>query len=134
MNGLRSDLRLEGRFMNQGNSLAGRNFLVVEDEYLLADDIASRFRSEGAEVVGPAASVDDALDLLDAGAAVDGAVLDLNLQGEKAFPVADLLVQRNVPFVFATGYDSSAIPERFAGVTRCEKPVDPATVIRALLG
>lgn len=120
--------------MTYDDSLAGRHLLVVEDEYLLADDLAARFRAHGASVVGPAASVDDALDLLGGDAPVDGAVLDVNLQGEKAFPVADLLVERNVPFVFATGYDGSAIPSRFAGVTLCEKPVDAAKLMVALLG
>lgn len=120
--------------MTQTDDLTGRNLLVVEDEYFLADDLAAKFRARGASVVGPAASVDEALELLDGGAAVDGAVLDLNLQGEKAFPIADLLLARNVPFVFATGYDASAIPERFAGVKRCEKPVDAGKLARALLG
>lgn len=120
--------------MTQGRTLSGRNVLVVEDEYFLADDLAMSFRAQGASVVGPAASIDDALDLLDGGARVDGAILDVSLQGEKAFPVADLLLERNVPFVFSTGYDRSAIPARFAGVTLCEKPVDAAELARALLG
>lgn len=116
------------------SKLTGRRLLVVEDEYFLADDLASRFRAQGASVVGPVASVDDALDLLDGGEAVDCAVLDLNLQGEKAFPIADLLLAREVPFVFATGYDASAIPDRFAGVKRCEKPVEADKIAEALLG
>lgn len=115
------------------DSLAGRHLLVVEDEYLLADDLAATVRARGASVVGPAASLEDAMALLDGGEAVDGAVLDINLQGEKAYGVADLLVTRGVPFVFATGYDASAIPERFAAVARCEKPVDAAQLIRALV-
>lgn len=120
--------------MTDTDSLSGRRLLVVEDEYFLADDLAAKFRAQGASVLGPVASVDDALDLLQGSAALDGAVLDLNLQGEQAYAVADLLAERNVPFVFATGYDASAIPARFAGVKRCEKPVDAAGLVRALLG
>ncbi|PAX07975.1 response regulator [Sphingomonas lenta] len=119
---------------DQPDTLAGRHLLVVEDEYLLADDLASKFRAQGASVVGPAANVEDALALLDGSEPVDCAVLDINLQGEKAFPIADLLMERDVPFVFATGYDASAIPERFDGVQRFEKPVEAAGIVRALLG
>lgn len=119
---------------SETNDLSGRHLLVVEDEYFLADDLASRFRTWGAEVVGPAASVEDARALLDGGRPVDGAVLDINLQGDKVFPIADLLAERDVPFVFTTGYDASAIPERFGHVPRCEKPVDASLVVAALLG
>ena len=90
------------------------------------------FEASGAEVVGPAASVDGALALLAATERLDGAVLDANLQGEMAFPVADALGERGVPFVFATGYDESSIPPRYAHVTRCEKSVDPDKIAAAL--
>lgn len=118
---------------DRAGMLAGRHLLVVEDEYFLADDLTSRFREQGAVVVGPAANLGDALELLEGGEPIDCAVLDLNLQGEKAFPIADALMKRDVPFVFATGYDASAIPARFAGVKRCEKPVDAIEIARALL-
>jgi hypothetical protein len=58
-----------------------------------------------------------------------GAVLDPNLMGEMAFPVADALRDRGVPFVFATGYDAHAVPPRFARVRHCEKSVDPLLVV-----
>jgi CheY-like chemotaxis protein len=114
--------------------LAGRRVLVVEDEFLLADDTARELEARGAEVIGPAASVADALALIHAHERLDSAVLDVNLRGEWVYPVADLLVQRGVRFVFATGYDRSAIPPRFAEVTHCEKPVGMARLTRALVG
>lgn len=120
--------------MTDTNNLAGRRLLVVEDEYFLAADLAARFRAEGASVIGPAASVEDAMNLIEAGGPIDCAVLDLNLQGEQAFPVADRLLERSVPFIFTTGYDRSAIPARFSGITHCEKPVDAVSVVQALLG
>ena len=49
-----------------------------------------------------------------------------------AFPVADLLIQRGVPFIFTTGYDESVIPDRFANILRCEKPIAVDGIIRAL--
>lgn len=116
------------------NSLAGRRLILVEDEYFLAADLAQALRAHGAEIIGPVATVDDALDLLDECEQVDGAVLDLNLQGEMAFPVADALIERHIPFVFSTGYDRSAIPARYAATPRCEKPAKASEIARALFG
>lgn len=115
-------------------ALAGLRILLVEDEYFIVDDMAKAFRASGAEIVGPVANVSDALELVAATGTIDGAVLDINLQGEMAYPVADELRARGVPFVFATGYDDRHIPERYGHVIRCEKPVEPAKVARALFG
>ena len=120
--------------MTDIHALAGRRLLLVEDEYLIAADLVRELLAGGAEVVGPVGSVDDALNLLDEAGRLDGAVLDLNLQGEMAFPVAGALMNAKVPFVFTTGYDQAAIPACYAHVTRCEKPVDAAKVAAALFG
>lgn len=112
--------------------LAGRRLLVVEDEYLLARQLARELRALGAEVVGPAASVAQALALIAAQAPLDGAVLDMNLRGELAHAVADALVAREVPFVIASGFDSGVVAERHAGAPRREKPVEVAEVARLL--
>ena len=106
--------------------------LLVEDEYFIVDDMVCSFEASGAEIVGPAASVEGALDLIAETERLDGAVIDVNLRGEMAFPVADALLARGVPFVFATGYDKTSIPARYAHVTRCEKPVHPEKIARAL--
>lgn len=118
--------------MNAPDGLAGRRILVVEDEFFLATDIVGNLEAISAEVIGPASDIDHALDLIDETKNLDAAVLDLNLQGEMAFPVADALIERGVPFVFCTGYDAFVIPKRYAAVPRCEKPVNPAWLSTAL--
>lgn len=115
-------------------TLPGYRVLLVEDEYFIAMELADLFRRRGAEVVGPVPSVDEALDLIAANARLDGAVLDINLHGEMAYPVADMLVARKVPFVFATGYDRETLPPRFAQARFCNKPVVVEQVVQALLG
>jgi len=102
--------------------LAGARILVVEDEYLLADDLCEALRNAGADVIGPAASVEDATALIGRGGKLDAAVLDINLRGEMVFPVADALRANGIPFAFATGYDESVLPDRFTAVPRIEKP------------
>src|SRR5438309_716085 len=81
----------------------GRRFLVVEDEYVIAADLAVCLQALGIEVAGPAASVAEALTLLESdGDRLDGAVLDINLGNERVYPVADVLRGRGIPFVFTT--------------------------------
>jgi DNA-binding response OmpR family regulator len=104
-------------------SLRGRRILVLEDEYMLSEDMREALEAEGAIVLGPAPRVRDGLTILDEQAAIDAAVLDVNLQGEMVFPLADRLIQSGTPFLFATGYDPDVIPARFQSVPRCEKPV-----------
>ena len=115
-------------------SLAGLRVLVVEDEFLIADDLQQELEAAGAEVVGPAATVEAALRLAAEAGRLDGAILDVNLCGARVYPVADLLRERNVPFVLATGYDPRAIPDRYRDAPRSEKPIDLAKVVRALFG
>jgi CheY-like chemotaxis protein len=115
------------------SQLAHKRVLVVEDDYLVAMDIVRALERAGAEVIGPAPGVDAALDALEQ-SAPDGAILDINLGGEMAFPVADALLARGVPFVFATGYDAQIIPPRFTHVKRCEKPMASEQICAALFG
>lgn len=115
-----------------GRALRGRRILVVEDEYFLADELARGLAGAEAEVVGPIATAQGALDLLEGPAPPDAAILDVNLAGEDVYPVADALLALGVPFLFTTGYDQATILGRHASVRRLEKPVDTATVLRAL--
>lgn len=108
--------------------------LVVEDEYFVAADLAQALKGAGAEVVGPVPTDGEALALLASGAQVDGAVLDINLRGELVYPLADVLIEREVPFVFATGYGADVVPRRFSGVPRWEKPFDYRALAEALPG
>lgn len=106
--------------------------LVVEDEYLLAQDICMDLVDKRALVIGPAATVEQGFALLRSGDKPSAAILDINLRGEPVFALADELIARDVPFIFATGYDAASIPERFAHVVRCQKPVRMSQVIGAL--
>ena len=114
------------------SALRGRRILVVEDEYMMADDLQYDLEEVGAQVIGPVPSVADALRLLATQEAIDGAILDVNLRGEKAYPVADVLRERGIPFVLATGYEQWALPEAYKDVPRCDKPVDLRHLARAL--
>lgn len=118
--------------MNGSKPLADYRILVVEDEYFIALQIASDIINAGAEVVGPVGTLENALRALDEHARLDAAVLDINLRGEKVYPAADVLMARGIPFLFATGYDQAVIPERFAGVVRCDKPPSLADLRAAL--
>lgn len=119
-----------GRCM--ADSLRGRVVLIVEDEFYLADDLASALAGIGAKVLGPFGRVEEARRLLEGDQAVDLAILDIDLFGDRVFPVADLLRARHTPFLFATGYDQEIIPQRFSDVPRLEKPFTAATVISLL--
>jgi two-component SAPR family response regulator len=110
---------------------AGKRILVVEDEYFLADDVRRKLIELGASVVGPAASVEQALVLID-DTAIDAAILDVHLGDEFVFPVAERLEELEVPFVFATSYDPAFIPRRFNGFSLCEKPTELGRIARAL--
>ncbi len=113
------------------NHLAGKRVLIVEDEPLIADQLAYQMTAEGAQVIGPVASVDAAVDLI-SNTHLDGATLDIKLMGNKTFEIADVLAARDIPFVFLTGYGARDVPARHANVSRVEKPVTPDVVSRAL--
>ena len=111
---------------------AGRRVLVVEDEYLLANRMVREFAKLGVETIGPAGTIERALDLIQNGEHLDGAVLDIKVRGDTVFGLADVLRARGVPFVFATGYDRQVIPDRYRDVASCQKPFDPAQVVSTL--
>lgn len=112
--------------------VVGRRIMVVEDNYVLANEIRRRLESLGARVLGPFPHAAGALRMIESGQKVDGATLDVSLGREKAFPVADALRARGVPFVFVTGDDDWTVPEVYSDVPRCSKPVDIRKVARAL--
>jgi DNA-binding response OmpR family regulator len=113
--------------------LAGRRVLIVEDERTIAENLAFEITAEGGKVVGPVATVNAALDAIANNTGLDGAILDLNLTGEMAFPVADALAARHIPFVIMTGFDARAVvPARHASVSCLQKPVTPYSICREL--
>ena len=103
------------------STLSGCRVLVVEDEEFIAADIVIELEQWGAEVIGPADSLPVALDLI-ATTQPDVATIDLVLRGALAFPVAEALQARDVPFVFSTGLDRDVIPEEYQDVPCWEKP------------
>ena len=113
------------------NSLTGKRILVVEDEYWLAREIAVALNDEGAEIVGPVSTLEAAQRLLSTDKP-DCAVLDVNLHGEMAFPIAKHLQDCEVPFAIASGYDKQGLPPSLSNVPYLRKPFDPQ-VLRRLL-
>jgi CheY-like chemotaxis protein len=89
--------------------LAGRKVLVLEDEPVVAMLVEDMLVELGCIVVGPASRLDDALAMAER-EELDLAVLDINLGRVDSFPVAEILRQRSVPFIFATGYGDRATP------------------------
>jgi DNA-binding NtrC family response regulator len=95
--------------------------LIVEDEAAISILMENIVLDFGTEVVGPAASLEAALALIDR-EHIDAAILDVNVQGFMVFGVADVLRNAGIPFVFATGYGSRIIPARFRDAPILSKP------------
>lgn len=95
--------------------------LVAEDDAVIALDLESTLASLGCEVVGPVSSLRDALRLAQ-DATLDGAVLDVGLNGGAAYPVIDRLAERNVPVFLVTGYDDAVLADRVRSLPRLTKP------------
>jgi len=116
----------------QPRSLAGQRILVVEDVAVVAAEATDMLVRAGCEVIGPAATLQEAL-VLASGAPMDAAILDVNLAGEEAFPAAARLRGRGIPFLFVTGYgETYAWPEEFAAAPRLSKPLQSAELLAAL--
>ncbi|MCE6967381.1 response regulator [Cereibacter sphaeroides] len=107
--------------------------LVVEDEFLIALDLQMMLEDAGHSVVGPAGTVEAALQLLE-GIPPDVAALDLNLHGQLVVPVAVRLRGLQIPFVLASAYASSGFDgsEVLAGVENVGKPIHPRRLLDAL--
>ena len=105
--------------------LSGLRVLVAEDEYLIASELLGMLEALGCEAVGPVADVDAGLRVLEQEAGrIDCAVLDVDLQGEKVFPLAVRLEERALPLVFTTGYGQAVLSGAWAHIPRVQKPYD----------
>jgi CheY-like chemotaxis protein len=119
--------------VRDGADLAGARILVVEDNFLLAMEIESVLGSAGCTVVGPVATIDEAIALLKRESGLDAAVLDVDLQGRWVTPVANALGALGVPYVLVTGYaDPQLRDPELQGRPRLDKPVDSTDLVRAL--
>lgn len=112
--------------------LQGAQILVVEDEYYIAADLTRALESAGATVIGPAPTVARGAELA-AGTELHGAILDVNLEGQPSFPIAELLTARSIPYVFLTGYDKWSLPEAFRTAPQILKPTHMEPVISAIV-
>jgi CheY-like chemotaxis protein len=116
-------------------ALVGKRILIVEDELLVALLIEDLLDELGCSTLGPCGSVAKALDAARS-EAFDLAVLDVNLAGEKVYPVVEVLAERGIPFLFLSGYGDEAIPPGHREWKVCAKPfrgADLATMMSAAL-
>ena len=111
--------------------LAEVRVLVVEDEFFLAWDLAEMLREHGAEVIGPAPTVEVAERLI-LEESPDCAILDMNLRGTPCGSLADLLEREGIRYLILSGYDVSALPGGARNAPYLEKPATPAAILRAL--
>jgi CheY-like chemotaxis protein len=119
--------------MDPHRPLEGRRILVVEDDYLVAEVLCELLEDAGATVLGPIGWVQEAVAYVEQHAeAFDCAILDVNLHGEKSYAIADALMQRELPFAFATGYGADALDGAYRHHTRCQKPFEQRALIAAL--
>lgn len=134
--------RLEVRVVNRlysfnrrrrGETLAEERplILVVEDNVLIAMEVEFMAEECGCAVAGPAGDVNEALQVA-GGAALAGAVLDINLGEERVWPVAEYLEERSVPFVLATGCGDGEVPVQFRGKPILSKPLSQHSLAEAL--
>ncbi|WP_077966458.1 response regulator [Ensifer adhaerens] len=106
--------------------------LVAEDEFIVANDIALLLEEAGATIIGPTPTVRETLKSLSIADDIQVAVLDINLNGELIYPVADELARRQVPLIFFSGYDSLSLPERFSSAARLSKCLGSAELVSAV--
>jgi len=113
--------------------LHGRRILIVEDDFFVGQALSCVLELAGATVFGPIGWLDEAIEYINAEVGrVDGAVLDVNLHGEKSYPIAALLQRLGVPFVFATGYGADSLDVQYAHHARVEKPFNHDRLLATL--
>ena len=112
----------------------GLKTLIVEDELLVSMLIEDILTELGCVVIGTAASVNEALSHITGQSEIDVAILDVNLGCEKSFPIADALIARGVPFIFATGFGPADIVERYPETPLLHKPYVPKSLASVLSG
>ena len=99
---------------------------------VLGNDLRHGLEDRGAQVIGLAASVDQALHYVHLRPDLEGAVLDIRLGNQLCYPVANVLLERGIPFLFATGYESWTIPRAYVGIARLRKPLHPDEIADVL--
>jgi len=114
-------------------SLHGYRVLVVEDEFVVALLVEDVLHSLGCAMIGPASHIAAAMTLAQK-EALDFALLDVNVAGERIFPVAEILCERGIPFAFVTGYGRQGLDDRFSEVPVLQKPFLDSDLVSLLKG
>ena len=112
-------------------SIEGRRIFVVEDESVITMLLQDMLEELNCEVVSLASRFQDALDKAKT-LSFEVAILDVNLNGQRTFPIAEALTERGLPFIFATGYGAAAVPETFRDAPVLQKPFRLADLERAV--
>ena len=120
-------------------ALRDRRILVVEDEYLIALNLQDSLENAGSVVLGPARlGRQGDQQTIESEPDIDAAVLDVNLGGVAAYPVADMLIARKIPFIFTSGYEDNVFRTRYSNVKNCPKPYQfeamEEALVEAMLG
>ena len=123
---------LYGDAVDASATLEGLEFLVVEDEALIAFEVSDVLEDVGARVVGVTGTLSEAEHAVSA-LDFDIAILDGNLQGEAVDAVADALDRRGIPFLFLSGYGPEHLPSAFQDRPLLNKPFDRANLIEKLM-
>jgi DNA-binding response OmpR family regulator len=114
--------------------LQNQRILLIEDNSLIADFLATTLEDRGAIVLGPFQWIDEALSFVENNAAsIDVAVLDINLHDQESYPIADLLIQNRIKFMFISGLGHTAIRQAYLDFPSCEKPFREEEFISKLL-
>ncbi|MGH6925393.1 MAG: response regulator [Propylenella sp.] len=108
--------------------------MVVEDEFIIADEIAAIVEDSGHEVVGPFGTIDEATATLSAADKPDLAILDADVRGKSSAPLADKLRSLGVPVCLCTGYRSGDLRSAFGEVAVLQKPVSPRALMTVIQG
>lgn len=101
--------------------LSGVRVLIVEDEMMVAMLLEDMLSDIGCTPVGPASRTGPALKLIEH-AGLDIAILDVNLNGDETYLLADALAARKIPFVFASGYSAGGLREKYRSIPFLQKP------------
>jgi len=108
-----------------------RSVFLVEDEVMIRMMVADMLEELGYGIAGEAGDIDEAIRLVQS-TEFDVAILDVNVNGKVISPVAEVLELTNRPFVFATGYGSQGLPEKFRDRPALQKPFQLETLARVI--
>ncbi len=117
--------------MSEDIAAAGKRVLVVEDELMIRMLLQDMLADLGHTLAGEAGRIEDAVALAKQGE-FDIAILDVNLNGQPISPVVEVLLERGVPFVFATGYGQRGVPEPYRGSPTLQKPFQADALAEAI--